>query len=495
MGAVESFYEKSRLIHDIQEVQQLVEWDQQVLLPAEGGIQRSNQIAALASIGHEKMTDPRLGEIIEELAARNDLDEHTAADVREAKRNYDKAVKIPKEIIAERAKACSMAQSAWERARPKNDFAAFAPHLEKVVKLTLQMAQAIEPEKPYDALLDEFEPGMSEKELRELFPRLKPKIVALLDKIKGASHKPDRSILTRHYPADAQKDFCLRIAGEIGFDMSAGRMDTSAHPFTSGTMRDVRLTTRYDERFISSALFGTLHEAGHGIYEQGLNPDRFRDPAGQGCSLGIHESQSRFWENIIGRSQAFWDRYFPLLQESFPSALDGVDAAAFCGAVNAVTPSLIRVEADEVTYNLHIILRFEIESGLFSGEFSVKDLPEIWNVKMHESLGITPPSDRDGVMQDIHWSAGLIGYFPTYTLGNLYGPQFVEAMRRDIPDLDGEVSRGRFAPIREWLMEKIHRHGRLYLAQELCQRVTGSPLSEDAAMRYLEGKFSAIYGF
>jgi carboxypeptidase Taq len=280
----------------------------------------------------------------------------------------------------------------------------------------------------------------------------------------------------------------------MGFDMDAGRFDRSAHPFTNGTLDDVRLTTRYQERWLPGALFGAIHEAGHGLYEQGLDPERYRNPAGAACSAGIHESQSRLWENLIGRSHAFWSRYYPILQGLFPGVLEGVSLEAFHGAVNEMGPSLIRVEADEATYNLHILLRFDLESDLISKRIEAKDLPELWNLKMQTYLGVEPPDHRQGVMQDIHWAAGLFGYFPTYALGNLYAAQFMERLQQDLPDWGDHVARGDLRTVKAWLNERIHVHGRLWTAQELCQRVTGRPLSAEPLMRHLNAKAAAIYG-
>ncbi len=492
----EQFYEKCRAIHDLQEVQQLLEWDMQVMMPRKGVDQRGNHQAALATAIHEKVTEPGLGGLIEELAARQDLGIGLAADVREAKRARDRAVKVPARLVAERAQVCALAQVAWEEGKKNNDFAAFRPHLEAVLNIVREMARAIGGDQnPYDALLDEYEPGMTEAALTATFSDLRDRLVPLLDKIKGARRRPSQDLVKRPYPLAAQEAFGRRVMADMGFDTEAGRMDVSAHPFTNGTFRDVRITTRYQETFLNMALFGTMHEAGHALYEQGLDPERYRDPAGQYCSLGIHESQSRFWENMIGRSRPFWRRYFPQLKAAFPGVLDGVAEEEFYGAVNVVEPSLIRVEADEVTYNLHIILRFELESALLAGKLEAADLPAAWNEKMRSFLGIVPPDDREGVLQDVHWSVGLIGYFPTYALGNLYSAQFARAMRRDMPDLDERVAAGKLGDVKAWLNANIHVHGRRYLPQDLCAKVTGEPLSADSALEYLNAKFGEIYGF
>jgi carboxypeptidase Taq len=493
--AIDRFYEKCRTIHDLQEIQQFMEWDQQVMMPRKGAEQRGYQQEALATAVHARLTEPGLGELLAELAANTHLSLDLAADVREARRAYERAVKIPGRLVAERARVCALAQTAWEEAKNRNDFAAFRPHLDAVLKVTRETARAIGGNKNlYDALLDEYEPGMTEAELKVTFADLRDRLVPLLDKIRGASKKPSQEPVTRHFPLAAQEAFGRKIIADMGYDMGAGRLDISAHPFTNGTFGDVRITTRYSETFLNMALFGTMHEAGHALYEQGLDPKRYRDPAGAFCSMGIHESQSRFWENMIGRSRPFWRHYYPALRSAFPGVLDDVSEDAFYGAVNVVQPSLIRVEADEVTYNLHIILRFELESDLLGGRLEAKDLPAAWNDKMKSFLGIAPPTDREGVLQDVHWSAGLIGYFPTYALGNLYAAQFAEVLRKELPELDAKVAAGELGGIKAWLNENIHICGRRYLAQDLCRRITGKPLSADAAMRYLTAKFSEVYG-
>lgn len=488
-----AFTKMCHRFHDFQEVAQFLEWDQQVMMPRKGAVQRGNQMAVMAGILHGMFTDPKLGEAIGALEGRTDLDDDLRRNVQEARRVYDRQVKIPTELVTERAMASSLAQSLWEEARPKNDFAGFAPHLERVLKVTREIATVLDPASPYDGLIEDYEPGMTEAELAKTFSALKLRLRSLLDRILGAANPPDRSILTRSYPVAAQETFCLRILKDMGYDLEAGRLDVSAHPFTNGTFRDVRVTTRYQERWLPAALFGAMHEGGHALYEQGLDPERYREIAGCACSLGLHESQSRFWENIIGRSRPFWSHYYPALRKAFPGALDDVDMETFYRCVNSVQPSLIRVEADEVTYNLHIVLRFELERAMLHGQLEVKDLPAAWNEKMKENLGIAPPSDSDGVMQDIHWSAGLIGYFPTYTLGNLYSAQFTEALRKDIPDLDARIAKGDLAPAKEWLNRKIHRIGRFREAHEICEGITGKPLSEEPAMAYLETKFGEVY--
>lgn len=489
-----AFYERARQIFDLAQAQQALEWDQEVMMPPKGGAQRAHQLATLATAAHEKVVDPAFGEWIEGLEAVADLDERTRADVREARRGRDRAVRIPARLVAERTEACALAQAAWVEARRASDFASFRPHLEKVLGLTREIAEALGTPNRYDALLDEYEPGMTEAFLAILFDGLRARLVPLLERIRGASRQPDATVLVRRFPLQGQQAFCRRMLGDMGFDLEAGRFDVSAHPFTNGTFCDVRLTTRYQEDWLPAALFGTIHEGGHGLYEQGLDPERFRDPSGCACSMGIHESQSRLWENLVGRSRPFWDHYGPILRNTFPGLLDGVSPEALLGALNAVRPSLIRVEADEATYNLHILLRFELESALMAGHLSVKDLPERWNLAMKDYLGIEPPDDRQGVLQDIHWAVGLFGYFPTYALGNLYAAQFMEAMRKAIPDLDERLAQGDLRVVRGWLRDNIHVHGRRWSAHELCLRVAGQPLSADPLLRHLEAKAAHFYG-
>lgn len=491
---LERFYERVRGVNDILMAQQALEWDQQVMMPKKGAGQRATQVAALAGLAHGRLTDPAMGELLESLERGDGLGEVPRADLREARRAYDRAVKLPARLVSERAEACALAQAAWEEARPRNDFAAFLPHLERVLSLTREAAEAIGGERRYDALLEEYEPGMTEAQLRVIFDDLKGRLLPLLDAIQGAPRRPDPSPLHRRFPKERQEAFCRSLVADMGFDLEAGRFDVSAHPFTTGTLHDVRLTTRYLEDFLPAALFGALHEAGHGLYEQGLDPERYRDPAGLSCSLGVHESQSRFWENVVGRSRSFWSHYLQPLKATFPGTLDDVGLDAFYGAVNHVAPSLIRVEADECTYNLHILLRFELESALLSGALEARDLPGAWDEKMETYLGIRPPDHRDGVLQDVHWSVGLIGYFPTYTLGNLYSGQFREALLRDMPDFEARVAEGDLLPVRDWLREKIHRHGRLWLAQDLCLQVTGKPLTAEPLIGYLKAKYAEVYG-
>jgi carboxypeptidase Taq len=385
----------------------------------------------------------------------------------------------------------------WIKAREDADFAAFLPWLEKMIGLKREEAQAVGYGKgvPYDALLDDYEPGMTAAEIERVFSPLRDELVKLVSAIQHSSRRPNVEILSRHYPKTPQVVLAEGASKAIGFDFDAGRVDESAHPFCSGFgPGDCRLTTRYNDHHFNSAFFGVMHESGHGIYDQGLPEDSFGLGIGQATSLGIHESQSRLWENFVGRSRAFWKYLFPTAQIAFPKALADVSLDDFYFAVNDVRPSLIRVEADEVTYNLHIMLRFEIEEQLIAGDLKPADVPAAWNDKVTKYFGLAVPTDANGCLQDIHWSAGLFGYFPTYALGNMYAAQFFIAARRDLGDLDDQFSRGIFKPLKGWLNDKIHRHGKRYSAKRLVEVVTGETLSHQPLITHLRAKYSELYG-
>jgi carboxypeptidase Taq len=412
------------------------------------------------------------------------------------KRDYDKKTKLPQALVEELARLSVLGQQVWSEARGENDFAKFQPILLRTVDLKKQEAAAVGYEaSPYDPLLDDYEPNEKTSNVARVLAGLREELVQLVESIKSSGRKPEVALLARRYPAAAQESFGRRVAEAIGFDFNAGRLDVTDHPFCCELgPHDTRITTRYYERMFGSGLFSILHEAGHGIYEQGLPAEHFGLPIGRSVSLGIHESQSRLWENQVGRSRAFWEYFFPAAQETFPNALGDVVLDDFYFAINDVRPSLIRVEADEVTYNLHILVRFELEVALLTDELAVADLPDAWNEKYRAYLGIDPPNDADGVLQDVHWGAGLFGYFPTYTLGNLYAAQLFEHARGELGDLGAQMSRGEFAPLREWMQKNVYQHGRRYSASELVERITGKPLSHAALMRHLHGKFGPLFG-
>jgi carboxypeptidase Taq len=474
-------------------------WDERTYMPRKGSGHRAEQMALLARLIHGMATDPAVGELVTAVEGSDltrDPESDSAANIREIRRAYDRAVKIPPRLVEELARVTTRAQQVWQEARKNNDFEAFRPSLEKIVALKREEAQAVGYKKvPYDALLDEYEPGADTAEITHVFADLRKDLAPLIAAIAASGRQSPRELLTREYPVERQKEFGRAAAAAIGFDFDAGRLDETTHPFCSGVgPGDCRLTTRYNPRHFNESFFGVLHEAGHGIYEQNLPPEHYGAPRGGHASLGIHESQSRLWENQVGRGRSFWEHFLPRAKEAFPAALGDVGLDDFYFAINDVRPSFIRVEADEATYNLHIVLRFELEQGLVSGDLAPADVPGAWNEKFRASLGLTPPTHAQGCLQDIHWSFGGLGYFPTYTLGNLYAAQFMDAARRDLGDLDADFRRGDFGRLRGWLTEKIHSQGQRFRAAALCERVTGRPLSHKPLIQYLRDKYAPLYG-
>ena len=479
-------------------VEALLGWDERTKMPVRGGPYRAEQSALLAVMVHGRRIDPRIGDWLAELESSPlATDSHSDAGtvIRRTRRDFDKQVKIPQSLVEEITRTTVLGQQTWVEARKNDDFKSLAPVLEKIISLKQQQAEAVGyEESPYDALLDDFEPGETTANVRQILEDLRRDLVPLVAAIAESPNRPDRSILTRDYPVEIQEQFGTTIAARIGFDFGRGRLDTTHHPFCTGLgPHDCRITTRYDSQFFPSAFFGILHEAGHGLYELGMRSEWHGLPPGSYTSLGIHESQSRFWENMVGRSEPFWNWCMPLAQQHFPDSLAEAKADDVYVAVNAVQPSLIRVEADEVTYNLHIIIRFELEQAMISGDLLAADLPAAWNEKYQQYLGITPPNDADGVMQDIHWSAGLIGYFATYSLGNLYAAQFLSAAEEQLGKVDLMISQGEFKSLQEWMTTHIHTHGQCYSAAELVQRATGSTLSHKPLVNYLRTKLQPIY--
>lgn len=479
-------------------IEAVLGWDERCMMPAAGTEQRAEQITLLSGIIHERLTDPRVGECLDKLresALVADPYSEAGATVRQIRRQYEKRTKLPKTLVEELAHTAIIGQHTWQEARQKDDFAMFAPVLEKMVELKRQQAEALGyAEVPYDALLDEFEQGELTSRLTKILGALRDELVPLVAKIRDSGRAPDIGLLERKYPVDLQRSFGRAAASKIGFDFNRGRLDVTAHPFCTGLgPNDCRITTRYDENFFNGGFFGILHESGHGIYDQGLRPDQYGLPLGEAVSMGIHESQSRMWEIMVGRGVPFWKYLYGSARQTFRGALAGVPLGRFYGAINDVRPSLIRVEADEFTYNLHILIRFELEQALISGELKVADLPAAWNEKYRDYLGIVVPSNADGVLQDIHWSAGLFGYFPTYSLGNLYAAQFFEQADQDLGGLDRQIERGEFQHLGKWLKTKIHTHGQRYTASELVERITGKPLSHEPLLKHLRAKYDLLY--
>jgi carboxypeptidase Taq len=495
--------QRLKSVKTLESIGSLLSWDQETYMPDAGAAHRAEQASMVSALAHERFTDRTIGDLIaacvSDKSLNGDAGSPEAANLKQIKRDYDLATKLPTELVAELAKTRSQAQEAWKHAREKNDFQAFAPWLEKMMGLTKRKAECYgfaSGGELYDALLDEYEPGATAREVEGIFTPLAPRLSALVKAIGASSKKPSDACMKVHIPAAKQHELGQFVLKAMGFDFEAGRLDTTAHPFCSGMAPgDTRLTTRYRESSWADALYGTMHEGGHGLYEQGLpKTSRWGQPLGDSVSLGIHESQSRMWENFVGRSEAFWAWLTPHAKKIAVPALDGVSAEEMYGAANVVRPSLIRVEADEATYNLHVLVRFEIERALISGSLPVKDVPGEWNKRYKQYLGVDVPSDAKGCMQDVHWSCGLVGYFPTYTLGNLYAAQLWETIQKQIPNLNAQMGAGEFGALKTWLNTNIHQHGRRYQAAELCRRLTGQGLSADPLMRHLEGKLRPIYG-
>jgi len=484
-------------IEDLKAAAAVLRWDQETYMPDGGAEARAQQLSTLQSTAHERFVAQKTGELLDRAAdAAGDADplDTDAALVRVTRRDYERAVRVPSSLVTELSKAKSEAQQAWKHARQADDFSRFAPHLERLVDLSVEKAEAIGyADEPYDALLTEYEPGRTTAEVASLFDTLRDDLVPFVDAIDDAP-QVDNSILQGTYPEAEQQAFGRSVIEDFGYDFDRGRQDVSAHPFTmSLAPTDVRITTRYDEQNVASALFSTIHEAGHGLYEQGIDPALDRTPLGEPPSLSIHESQARLWENHVGRSRPFWHRYLPQLRDAFPDALGDAALDPFYRAINRVAPSLIRVEADEVTYHLHVMLRFELERGLIDGSVSVNELPERWTDAMEHYLGVVPETDANGVLQDVHWSQGAFGYFPTYTLGTLTAAQLMETIEDALPTLPDQIADGQFGPLLDWLRIHIHQRGRILNTPDLLDRTTGDALSADPWLRYARDKFGALY--
>lgn len=495
---IDRFRELLEEIHDIGAASAVLSWDQQVMMPSGGAEGRASQLATLNRLAHERFTGDEMVEALEaarEEAEGLDPDSDDARLVSEVGREIEKQRKVTSEWVSAFSRATSLGQQVWQQARADSDFASFSPKLEEILQLRREYAGFFEPyDHIYDPLLDDYEPNMKTAQVKEIFAHLRDPQVELVQAIAEVGPTDDSPL---HQPFDVEKQqaFGEEVIEAFGYDFERGRQDKSAHPFTTSFgIGDVRITTRFDPEFLSPALFATFHEAGHAMYEQGIKVELARTPLADGASLGIHESQSRLWENLVGRSLPFWSHYYARLQEFFPEQLAEVNLGSFYRAANRVEPSLIRVEADEATYNLHIMLRFELEQALMEGDLQIGDLPAVWNDRMDEYLGITPPDDAQGVLQDIHWSAGLVGYFPTYALGNLIACQWWERIQEDIPDLADLVGRGEFEPLLSWLRNNIYQHGSKFKPVELIKRITGEGLSAEPYLAYLRRKFGEIYG-
>jgi carboxypeptidase Taq len=496
--ALDELNARIRDVVDLRRAADLLEWDERVCMPPGGALVHGEMSSTLRRLAHEKFIDRAVGDAL--AGAEHEL---TGADpegdasrmIAVTARDYRKATQVPAAFVAEQAEAVSAAQHAWSDARAKNDFAAFLPHLERVIALKRRYVGFFpKTDHPYDVLLDDYEPGLTTADAKAVFGVLRQGQVALLQRIE-ARPQVDDTFLRGTYAEAEMLAFAVDVVTQFGFDWTRGRQDKAVHPFATaiGT-DDVRITTRFMERYPFSLLFGTLHETGHGLYEQGVSKAHHRTQLEGGASLAVHESQSRLWENLVGRSRPFWEHVYPSLQARFPAQLAAVPLDQFYRSINKVQPSLIRVEADEATYNLHVMMRVELEIGLVEGSLDAAGLPDAWNRLMEEYLGVRPPDDATGVLQDIHWSAGLLGYFATYTLGNLISAQLWERFGAASPTRDDDIRRGHFAPLLSWLRSELHQYGRKYEPQDLVERATGSRIDSAPYLRYLERKYGEIYG-
>jgi carboxypeptidase Taq len=486
---------KDRLakITDLERISRVLSWDQQTMMPPAGSDHRAEHMATLRRIAHELLVDPETGRLLEELQPLEqdlDPDSDDAALIRLARRDYEKAVRVPVELRAEMTRAAAQARPIWVQAKAESDFERFFPALERNVELRRRYVECFDDvDEPYDILLDDFEPYTTTAEVRETFDELKAELIPLIAELRNDD--VDDSFLRGNFPVDRQEQVCKEVVALFGYRPETWRLDRTEHPFASGAgVDDIRITTHYDPETVKS-FFSTMHEYGHGLYSHQQPRHLERLPTGSACSLGIHESQSRLWENLVGRSPQFWRLFYPRLQETFPEQLGSVDLDDFVAGINRVQPSLIRIKADEVTYGMHIILRFELEQDIINGRVELRDLPQIWNERMHEYLGVDVPDDAHGVLQDIHWSAGSIGYFSTYLLGTVMSVQIWQKVSEDVPDLEEQIERGEFSALRDWLGKNIHRHGRKFSPQETLKNATGQTLDPKPYLAYLRTKYGA----
>ncbi|MGH8192211.1 MAG: carboxypeptidase M32 [Rhodanobacteraceae bacterium] len=490
--------ERLATIQHLHSANALLSWDQQTYMPSGGAVARAGQMSTLGSIAHELFisndTAKLLGAADAEVGGLPPESDE-ASLVRVARRDFDKACKVPVELVVEMTEHAVTSHQVWVRARADSDFGAFAPYLERTVELSRRMAEYLGyVDEIYDALLDQFEPGVKTATVARIFGDLKPQLVDLVASISQREEQVSDALLHQPFDEAAQETFGKMIATRLGYDFNRGRQDRTVHPFaTSFSRNDVRITTRFEPNFLNAALFGTMHETGHALYEQNVGESLEGSLLADGASMGMHESQSRLWENVVGRSLGFWSHYYAQLQDVFPQ-LAGVNLDSFYRAINKVQPSAIRVEADEVTYNLHIMIRFEMEREMLEGVYPTGEAPEVWKDKMESYLGVRPSSDREGILQDVHWSGGMLGYFPTYALGNVLSVQIYEAAVQANPSIPDQMERGDTSGLLAWLTEHIYRYGRKFEPADLIERATGQPLHPEPYVRYLKNKFGAIYG-
>lgn len=498
------FKTRVQQVIDLGSASGLLGWDQRTHMPAKGAAARAEVLGTLAELGHRIFTSDETGELLDHLAGYatsqpEDSDERALWRI--VKREYDKERRVPTELTAELSRAAIRGYEAWAQARPASDFASFLPALERVIELQKQVVTIHREADPtivddYDVLLDDFEPGLTAAEVTRVFDRLREATMPLVQQVVEGADKVSDALVHGSFPVERQRALVRRVLDQLGYEADSWALDETAHPFAQPiSIQDIRLTTKYEDDFLNPSLFGTMHEFGHGLYERNVAPELDRTPLARGASMAWHESQSRMWENFVGRGLPFWSWGLPRLQEAFPGTFDHVSPDQVFKSVSRFAPSLIRIEADELTYNLHIIIRFELGRDLFSGAVAPRDLPEAWNAKVREYLGIEVPDDANGVLQDVHWGSGLFGYFPTYALGNVLAAQLWKRILADIPDLEDDFSCGEFGRLREWLAGNIHRHGRKYMPKVLLQKVLGvSEFDPEPLIGYLTTKVNALYG-
>ncbi len=491
--AYETLLERARRWNTIGSAAGVLAWDQQVMMPEGGTPARSKQLSSLSSVRHDMLTDDETAELLETLAD-SDLTDEQAAAVREIRRAHERAAAVPVELVEEISEASSEALPAWEEAKATDDFDHFAPHLERHVRLKREYAEAIDPDSdPYEVLFADYEPCLSIERAEAILTELRETLVPMIEAIRESDADLAVDTFEGTFPTDDQEALSREALELVGYDFSRGRLDVSSHPFTSGNQFDCRVTTRFDESDPLGAIGSTIHEFGHAQYNLGLPQEHWGTPLGESRDLSVHESQSRLWENHVGRSKPFWELFLPTVKERFPQVADATVEDAYEAANQVYEDNLIRVEADELTYHLHIIIRFEIERDLVRGDLTVEDVPEVWNDKYEEYLGIRPETDAEGCLQDIHWSHGNFGYFPTYSLGSVMAAQLYAAADEAIDDLDDAIAAGDFDPLHEWLAENVHRHGSRYETNELVEEATGEPYTADAFIDYVEAKYGELY--
>jgi len=498
--------EKAKAITLMQSTEEIMRWDMETKMPPKGITLRSEQLALLSGIEHKLVTDPEIGTLLEKIEEHPDYESLDAVKRRNVyliRKSYDEQTKLPEKLVVETERQRTLTVDVWKKAKAAKDFSMFKPELEKLVDLKKQAAEILMKVKhtptPYDALIDIYEPKTTAEMIDKVFNKLKAGLVSIIEKCQAAPEHPDVSILRRKIPIDVQREISNSLARFIEYDVESkkagGRIDETEHPFTTGYYDDIRITTHYYEDKFASSVFSVLHEGGHAIYEQNLNPEWIYQPVGYSCSLGFHESQSRFVENIVGRSREFWIYYLPKLKELTGDIFSDVDLDTMVFAINEVKPSKIRIEADEVTYCLHVIIRFEIERDLMADKITVADLPEIWNQKYKDYLGIDIKHDSEGVMQDTHWASGLQGYFPTYALGNIYSGQILARIKKEIPDWKDQITKGNFHNVKQWLTKNVHSYGNLYDPADFIKKITGEEINVKHFLDYLNEKYSKLYGF